>query len=670
MSNDTIQTASQLTPISQTFSDSLSSTDLNDYFQINLTSRSKLALIVSDIATDVQLQLLDFSGSVLRISNNQGRAAELISQTLEPGTYYIRVYLDSPATTDYTLSLILQPTAQTQTIWRNYSTGENLLNNTTPIPSAPTDWLIAGVGDFNQDGKPDILWRNYINGQGGFWFMDGSNVIGTAYIPTVSTEWEIAGVGDFNQDGKPDILWRNYVNGQNGVWFMDGTNIASTTLILSVTTDWRIGGVADFNQDGKPDIFWHNSIDGQSGIWLMNGTNLSGTIGTPSVAPTARVQGIEDFNQDGHPDILWRFSNGSSPIWLMQAGNFVGTSSLAAPSNIWISPFKVEDFTPIDIAGNTIANAFNIGTLDGTASYSGSNTNSEDYYRFNLGDGYSLSYSLTGSTSNSLQLLDSAGNIVINSSNLAAGTYYIRVNGNGSYTLNLNAIAAPTIVSINSNTYLITEGDTNADTFIISRTGSTATALIVNYSISGTATLGQDYTIPIGSLIIPAGQSSISIPIATLDDSLVEGDETITIIIGTGNYIIGNATATITIADNDQNPTPPSGDAGNTLETAKDLGTVLPSSTTQTDWVGDSDKKDYYRIWMPIAGRLRVTLTGLTADLDIELLDATGRLIDFSDNSGIQSEEINRFIPVGTYYLFVYPYGNVQSGYTLNVWRT
>jgi hypothetical protein len=336
----------------------------------------------------------------------------------------------------------------------------------------------------------------------------------------------------------------------------------------------------------------------------------------------------------------------------MQAGNFVGTSSLAAPSNIWISPFKVEDFTPIDIAGNTIANAFNIGTLDGTASYSGSNTNSEDYYRFNLGNGYSLTYSLTGSTSNSVQLLDSAGNIVINSSNLAAGTYYIRVNGNGNYTLNLNAIAPPTIVSINSNTYLITEGDTNADAFIISRTGSTATALIVNYSISGTATLGQDYTIPIGSLIIPAGQSSISIPIATLDDSLVEGDET------------------ITIADNDQNPTPPSGDAGNTLETAKDLGTVLTSSTTQTDWVGGSDKKDYYRIWMPIAGRLRVTLTGLTADLDIELLDATGRLIDFSDNSGIQSEEINRFIPVGTYYLFVYPYGTVQSGYTLNVWRT
>jgi len=33
---------------------------------------------------------------------------------------------------------------------------------------------IAGVGDFNFDGKPDILWRYKSNGMLSFWLMNGT----------------------------------------------------------------------------------------------------------------------------------------------------------------------------------------------------------------------------------------------------------------------------------------------------------------------------------------------------------------------------------------------------------------------------------------------------------------------------------------------------------------
>ncbi len=33
--------------------------------------------------------------------------------------------------------------------------------------------------------------------------------------------WSIAGVGDFNGDGKSDILWR-HTSGVNYVWYMNG----------------------------------------------------------------------------------------------------------------------------------------------------------------------------------------------------------------------------------------------------------------------------------------------------------------------------------------------------------------------------------------------------------------------------------------------------------------
>ena len=48
--------------------------------------------------------------------------------------------------------------------------------------------------------------------------MNGLTNIGFQPIGVAPLEWIIAGVGDFNGDGKPDILWRNTSSGENYVW--------------------------------------------------------------------------------------------------------------------------------------------------------------------------------------------------------------------------------------------------------------------------------------------------------------------------------------------------------------------------------------------------------------------------------------------------------------------
>ena len=49
-------------------------------------------------------------------------------------------------------------------------------------------------------------------GQNWMYLMDGMSILNSVGVNTVSTEWEAVGSGDYNGDGKADILWRNSVS--------------------------------------------------------------------------------------------------------------------------------------------------------------------------------------------------------------------------------------------------------------------------------------------------------------------------------------------------------------------------------------------------------------------------------------------------------------------------
>ena len=229
------------------------------------------------------------------------------------------------------------PNAVSEILWRNTSTGYIALwymdgSTITGIDMLPyvdpaSGWSIVGRGDFNGDGKPDILWRNTSTGYIALWYMDGSTITGTDMLPYVdpASGWTIVGRGDFNGDGKSDILWRNTSTGYNAVWYMDGATVTGTDMLPYVdpASGRSIAGVGDFNGDGKPDIIWRNSSTGANVVWYMNGVTVTGSpFLPPEPDQTWTIAGVGDLNNDANPDILWRNigpgpNAGQNRVWYM-----------------------------------------------------------------------------------------------------------------------------------------------------------------------------------------------------------------------------------------------------------------------------------------------------------------------------------------------------------------
>ena len=118
----------------------------------------------------------------------------------------------------------------------------------------------------------------------------------------------------------------------------------------------------------------------------------------------------------------------------------------------------------------------------------------------------------------------------------------------------LSSTSSP-LVTVAATDASAAEAGSESGKFTVSRTGSTAAPLTVSYSLGGTAGNGTDYQLLPGTITIPVGASSAAVTVAPVDDTLVEGSETVIITLTVGpSYTIGaSSIATVVIADNDTN---------------------------------------------------------------------------------------------------------------------
>ena len=278
-------------------------------------------------------------------------------------------------------------------------------------------------------------------------------------------------------------------------------------------------------------------------------TSLPGSVTIPAGAAAANilVQPINDTRMEGNETVVVTLSSRAA-------------YTIGSPSSATVTITNDERVT--------------IAALDATATEAGATTGAFRVSRTgSTASPLTVFYSVAGTATPGTDYTSLPGSVTIPAGAATANILIqpindTRMEGNETVVVTLSSRAAYTIGSPSSATVTIindervtiaaldataTEAGATTGAFRVSRTGSTASPLTVFYSVAGTATPGTDYTALPGSVTIPAGVAAANILVRPINDTRVEGNETVVVTLSSrAAYTIGSpSSATVTIISNE-----------------------------------------------------------------------------------------------------------------------
>ena len=177
--------------------------------------------------------------------------------------------------------------------------------------------MSIGVGDFNGDGKPDVMATDqngnffYLRGNG-----DGTFLMVSQFQQRGIDAYRVAEVLDLNSDGKLDLVVSQVYGATVDVLLGNGDGTFQPLISLPVYTYWPV--VADFNGDGITDIATTvvQTDSNYASHFLVSifAGNGDGTFRQINSFVYASVWGTmlaaQDINGDGKPDLILDTANG------------------------------------------------------------------------------------------------------------------------------------------------------------------------------------------------------------------------------------------------------------------------------------------------------------------------------------------------------------------------
>ena len=194
-------------------------------------------------------------------------------------------------------------------------------------------WQVKATGDFDGDGKSDLLLQYKDTGAVYVWEMNGKTIKVGGFVggdDGPGAKWQVKATGDFDGDGHSDILLQYADTGACFVWETGANGLTVKKYGFIGGEDgpgakWQVKGAGDFDGDGHSDILLQNADTGACFVWQMGPDGLTvkkyGFIGGEN-GPGAKwqVKGVGDIDGDGKSDILLQYADtGACFVWQMGA---------------------------------------------------------------------------------------------------------------------------------------------------------------------------------------------------------------------------------------------------------------------------------------------------------------------------------------------------------------
>jgi hypothetical protein len=223
--------------------------------------------------------------------------------------------------------------------------------------TGPTSIRDVAIADLDGDGKPDVVTVNYVNGNDNVVsvFRNVSAPGNIAFASRVDFSGPIFGyklaIGDMDGDGKLDVVFVSFANGQTvSVYRNTSTPGSITANSFASRVDFDVGGwgngvaLGDLDGDGKPDVAVPTKLP--SHFSLFRNVSTPGSFASSSFG--ARLDSasgsspygvaIGDLDGDGRPDVVYA-NNGDNTMSVCQnvipfSGSPIITSQPASSTNI------------------------------------------------------------------------------------------------------------------------------------------------------------------------------------------------------------------------------------------------------------------------------------------------------------------------------------------------
>ena len=239
-----------------------------------------------------------------------------------------------------------------------------------PTGVAPRD---VAVGDFNGDGKQDLVTSNGTGAGGSFSVLlgNGAGGFGAPTTTIVTSALPSVAVDDFNGDGHQDLAFVENALDRVLVYTNNGSGGFSLPMLLPVGDGPGSIATGDFDGNGSPDIAVANGISEDVSILLGDGSGFGAAHHIP-VGNALTSLTVADFNRDGHPDLVGcAGSFGDSVAVLIGdgSGNFGAVTVPVGqfPQSVAVGDFNGDGKQDI-VAGLGSLNGARVGVLLGNGS--------------------------------------------------------------------------------------------------------------------------------------------------------------------------------------------------------------------------------------------------------------------------------------------------------------